>query len=126
MNTFANNDGADRPDDAAEALLNEWIQEAGDTPMKPRPEHVLQLREKLLAQTQTAPTIEEAAQSPTVRPDETSGSTRTTRRGWGVVVLVTAAVLVAVSLFSGNEQQNLAWAQTKAAVRAMPWMMTKV
>ncbi len=125
MNTFANNDGADRPDDAAEALLNEWIQEAGDTPMKPRPEHVLQLREKLLAQTQTAPTIEEAAQSPTVRPDETSGSTRTTRRGWGVVVLVTAAVLVAVSLFSGNEQQNLAWAQTKAAVRAMPWMMTK-
>lgn len=125
MNTFANNDGADRPDDAADALLNEWIQEAGDTPMTPRPEHVSQLREKLLVQTQTAPTIEDAAPSPTVRTEEVSGSTRTARRGWGVVVLVTAAVLVAVSLFSGNEQQNLAWAQTKAAVRAMPWMMTK-
>lgn len=125
MNTFANNDGADRPDDTADALLTEWIQEAGDTPMKPHPEHVSQLREKLLARTQNTPSIEDATPSPTVRTEEVSGSTRTARRGWGVVVLVTAAVLVAVSLFSGNEQQNLAWAQTRAAVRAMPWMLTK-
>jgi hypothetical protein len=125
MNTSTNNIDADRPDDAADALLNEWLQEAGDAPMTPHLEHVSQLREKLLAQTQTTPTIEKVAPSPAVRPEEPSISTRTTRRGWGVVVLVTAAVLVAVSLFSGNEQQNRAWAQTKAAVRAMPWMMTK-
>jgi hypothetical protein len=125
MNTPANHTDADRSDDAADALLKEWLQEAGDTPMTPRPEHVSQLRERLLAQTQATPIIEDAAASTTVTPDEPSSATRTTRRSWGIFVLVTVAVLVAVSLFSGNEPQNVAWAQTKAAVRAMQWMMTK-
>lgn len=124
MNTPANNDGTDRPDDAADVLLNEWIQKAGDTPMTPRPEHVLQLREKLLAQTKAAAVIEKPISSKFSTLENESNTTRSTRRGWGVVVLIAAVVLLAVSLFSGNEQQNLAWAQTKAAVQAMPWMMT--
>lgn len=125
MNNSTNNTDADRPDDAADALLNEWIQEAGDSPMPPHSEHVSQLREKLLARTQASTTTGEVTPQSTVSPQDNQNGTRTARRGWGVVVLVTAAVLVAVSLFSGNEQQNLAWAQTKSAVRAMPWMMTK-
>lgn len=125
MNTSIDNTDPDRPDDAADTLLNEWIQEAGDAPMTPHPEHVSQLREKLLARTQASVTTEEGIPQSTVTPQEEQDGTRASRREWGVVVLVTAAVLVAVSLFSGNEQQNLAWAQTKAAVRAMPWMMTK-
>lgn len=132
MNNSANKDGADRPEDATDALLNKWIQEAGDSPMEPRPEHVSQLRERLLAQTTSASeTPNEETSSETVQSIMKSASTeeaiggRTTRRGMGVVVAITAAVLIAVSLFSTNEPQNLAWAQTKSAVRAMPWMMTK-
>ncbi len=130
MNNSAHKDGADRPEDAADALLNEWIQEAGDSPMEPRPEHVSQLRERLLAQTTAASASSVESSSGAVSVNEPLSiieltDRRASRRGWGIVVAITAAVLVAVSLFSTNEPQNLAWAQTKAAVRAMPWMMTE-
>lgn len=132
MNNSTNKDGADRPEDAADALLNEWIQEAGNAPMEPRPEHVSELRKRLLAQTTPASeTPDENTSSETVpaimnsASTEEAISTRASKRRLGVVVAITAAVLVAVSIFSTNEPQNLAWAQTKAAVRAMPWMMTK-
>lgn len=130
MNNSANKDGANRPEDATDALLNEWIQEAGDSPMEPRPEHVSQLRERLLAQTTSGSASLTESSSEIVSVNDPvsqveSADRRASRRGWGMVVAITAAVLVAVSLFSTNEPQNLAWAQTKAAVRAMPWMMTK-
>ena len=130
MNTPTNNPDADRPDDAADALLNEWVREAGDTPMTPRPEHVAELRERLLAQTSSSPMVEPPVSQPatpqrSTLPTDDPAPRRETRRGWGWVVLVTAVVLVAVSLFSANEPQNVAWAQTQAAVRAMPWMLTK-
>ena len=96
--------------------------------MTPRPEHVEQLRERLLAQTTHSSSIETPAslEQPQLQKRPVVTSTRPdARHGWKWVALVVAAVLFAVNLFSSNEQQNLAWAQTRAAVNSMPWMLTK-
>jgi hypothetical protein len=120
MNTPSERPEANRPIDDADALLGDWIQEAGDPSMEPRSEHVDELREKLLGRTrQSQPSqIDEVA-------DQHHKTNRRTARQWSVLAVVTAVVLIAVSLNPGTGRKDAAWAQVKEAVRAMPWMLTR-
>ncbi len=120
MNTPSEHPEANRPIDDADALLGDWIQEAGDPSMKPRAEHVDELRDKLLSHTR---------QAQPSQVDEESGqhhrADRRTVRQWSVVAVASAVVLIAVSLYPGTGRKDAAWAQVREAVRAMPWMMTR-
>ena len=118
MNTPSERPEANHPINDADALLGDWIQEAGDPSMKPRAEHIDDLREKLLSRTrQTQPSQIDK------EPEHHQKAARRTVRQWSVLAVVTAVVLIAVSLNPGPGRKDAAWAQVKEAVRAMPWMM---
>ena len=117
MNTPINSPGADRPDDQTDALVAEWIREAGDPSMMPDADHVAQLKQRLLAQTDKAPVVQqERPTGPAKQPD---------RRGWMWAALTTAAALVLLALYSPDSRKDAAWAQTRDAVNTMPWMHTE-
>lgn len=120
MSTPSERPEANRPIDDADALLGDWVQEAGDPSMKPRAEHVGDLREKLLSRTRQA--------QPSLVEDESDQYHKDDRRPvrqWSVVAVVSAVVLIAVSLYPGTGHKDAAWAQVREAVKAMPWMLTR-
>ncbi len=114
MNTPIDSFDAARPADEADVVLGEWIREAGDVSMQPRPEHVMQLKERLLAQSNDAPAGTTAVASP-VRQ-------RSLGRGWLWVALTGAAAVLVISLLPTDRQQNAAWAQVQDAVNSKPWL----
>ena len=115
MNTSPDPADAERPDNDADSLLAEWICEAGDSSMTPRTEHVAQLKEQLLRRSQPAAGTEPVRSQP-------SPAKERPRRGWVWAALASAAALLVLSLYPGNDRENAAWAQVREAVNAMPWM----
>jgi hypothetical protein len=117
MNDSIKSSDVNQPGDEADALLGEWIREAGDEPMQPTTEHVLQLKERLLAQSSAPAPSTPATTSP-------PSPARPTRRGWLWAALAGVAAVITFTLLPSGNRQSAAWAQVKEAVNAKLWMHT--
>ena len=111
------------PRNSDEETLAQWVREAGNPNVSPRPEHAERLRAMILDQIGPAETLAHMAagtQTTYVIPLSTLERTRKMKRI--AKLAVAATILVALGVFIVKLGSDTAWAQVVDAVRAKPWV----